>query len=337
MISRAMRNEHNNGFAGGMMVEDNKAIANSAYRQRGMDGWVPASTMAVRPMTAGARRGTDVSTCSPDADSQPMTKLARQIDGPVAVIGDVHGQVDELNDILDQLRDSPDFDERWVVFIGDLVDRGPDPKAAIDLYLEFSAEHPRTTAIAGNHEFAMAAALELIPTPEYSDWADRWCDHYGAEETFASYGAEFDDLDALHDAMPEPHRDWIADLPWCVEHPQYFFVHAGLDANQPFAMQRAVLHERDFTLTRPPWLCSKTFVNAGVPYDCRHTVVSGHVPLPAVHFGDRRILVDTTGGVEGDLSCVLLPEQIVITSGHAPPPKPTTPQPRKKGLFGFGT
>lgn len=262
--------------------------------------------------------------------------LPTEIDGPVAVIGDVHGQVDELADILDQLRDSPDFEDRWVVFIGDLVDRGPDPRRAIELFLEVHNEHPRTTAISGNHEFAMAAALELVPTPEYGDWAQRWCDHYGAEETFASYGAEFGDLDALYDAMPPTHRDWLVGLPWIVEHPQYLFVHAGLDPNQPLAMQRAVLHERDFSLTRPPWLCSKTFVHAGVPDDCRQTVVSGHVPVPAVHFGDRRILVDTTGGVEGDLSCVLLPEQIVITSGYSPPPEPTRPQPRKKsGLFGF--
>jgi len=266
-----------------------------------------------------------------------MVRFASKIDGPVAVVGDVHGQVDELQEILGKLEGSPDFEERWVVFIGDLVDRGPDPKGAVDLFLELQSRHPKTTAVAGNHEFAMAAALEVIPTPEYSDWADRWCDHYGAEETFASYGAEFGDLDALYESMPESHRQWLADLPWVVEHPRLLFVHAGLDANQPLAMQMAVLHERDFSLTRPPWLCSKTFVHGGVPFDCQHTVVSGHVPLAAVHFGDRRILVDTTGGVEGDLSCVLLPEQIVITSGYGPPPEPTRPQPAKKksGLFGF--
>jgi serine/threonine protein phosphatase 1 len=265
-----------------------------------------------------------------------MMTLPTEIDGTVAVIGDVHGQVEEVADILDQLRDSPDFEERWVVFIGDLVDRGPDPKRAIEQFLAFQEQHPRTTAISGNHEFAMAAALELIPTPEYSDWAQRWCDHYGAEETFASYGADFGDLDALYEALPQAHRDWLVGLPWIVEHPEYLFVHAGLDPNQPLAMQRAVLQERDFSLTRPPWLCSKSFVDAGVPDDCLQTVVSGHVPVPAVHFGDRRILIDTTGGVEGELSCVLLPEQIVITSGYSAPPEPTRPQPRKKtGLFGF--
>lgn len=269
-------------------------------------------------------------------DDDRMMLLPTEIDGPIAVIGDVHGQVEELDDILDQLRDSPEFDQRWVVFIGDLVDRGPDPRGAIERFLQLQAEHPRTAAIAGNHEFAMAAALELVPTPEYSDWAQRWCDHYGAEETFASYEVEFGDLDALHEAMPPAHREWLAALPWIVEHPHYLFVHAGLDPNQPLAMQRAVLHERDFSLNRPPWLCSKSFVDFGVPYDCRQTVVSGHVPVPSVHFGDRRILVDTTGGVEGDLSCVLLPEEIVLTSGYAPPPAPTRPQTAKKsGLFGF--
>jgi serine/threonine protein phosphatase 1 len=266
-----------------------------------------------------------------------MTPLDREIDGPVAVIGDVHGQVSELADILDQLRGSPDFERRWVVFIGDLVDRGPDPKGAIDLFLELRQEHPLTTAIAGNHEYAMAATLECIPTPEYCDWEQRWCDHYGAETTFDSYGADFDDVESLKSAVPQAHREFLADLPWAVEHPDFLFVHAGLDANQPFALQRAVLAERDFSLIRPPWLCSKSFVESGVPDDCPLTVVSGHVPMPAVRFGDRRILVDTTGGEHGDLSCVLLPEEIVITSGDDPPPPPIRAQPqrRKKRFFGL--
>ena len=66
------------------------------------------------------------------------------------------------------------------------------------------------------------------------------------------------------------------------------------------------------------------------------TVVSGHVPVSAVHFGDRRMLIDTTGGVQGELSCVLLPENIVITSGDEPPPQPTRPAPpKRRGMFGF--
>jgi serine/threonine protein phosphatase 1 len=241
-------------------------------------------------------------------------QFAREISGPVAVIGDVHGQVEEVAQILEQLRRLPDYDRRWIVFIGDLVDRGPDPKGALDLVTELMLHHPRTTAIAGNHELAMSAALGLVPTPDYSDWSLRWIDHYGSQATFGSYGVPFGDLEALREALPCSHQNYLANVPWCVEHPEYFFVHAGLEGHSPFAMQREILRARDFTLNRPQWLCSKSLPFEAPPRDCPHVVVSGHVRVPEVQVNNRRILIDTTGGEGGVMSCVLLPEMRIIGS-----------------------
>lgn len=262
--------------------------------------------------------------------------LETTITGPVAVIGDVHGQVEQLARILEQLRDLPDYDRRWIVFIGDLVDRGPDSKGAIELVLDLMLHHPRTTVVAGNHELAMAAALGLVETPEYSDWSGRWIDHYGSEATFRSYGLHAPDLAGLAAQLPRTHQELLAEAPWSVEHPEYFFVHAGLDPNSPFAMQREVLRARDFTLNRPPWLCSKRLPFEEPPRDCSQVVVSGHVKVPQVQFGRKRILVDTTGGEGGSLSCVLLPENKLIQS-H-PDARSTAsgsrPEPvKKKGWF----
>ena len=194
-----------------------------------------------------------------------------------------------------------------------------DPKGAIDRLLELQREHPATTAIIGNHELAMAGSLGLVPTPPYADWAVQWVQQYGAETTFASYGASHGDLVALKANLPAEHADFLANAPWLVEHPQALFVHAGLDPNQPFELQLRILRQRDFTLNRPPWLCSKTFVDNGVPADCPVMVVSGHVPVPEVIYRTNRLLIDTTGGRDGDLSCVLLPELVLITSRDAPP------------------
>lgn len=256
----------------------------------------------------------------------------QSISGPVAVIGDVHGQVDEVVRILDQLRRLPDYDRRWIVFIGDLVDRGPDPKGALDLVTELMLHHPRTTAIAGNHELAMSAAMKLVPTPEYSDWSSRWIDHYGSEATFHSYGVEFGDLQELRNALPASHQEYLADLPWSVEHPEYFFVHSGLDPNTPFSMQREILRARDFTLNRPQWLCSKSLPFEEPPRDCPHVVISGHVQVPDVQVTRKRVLIDTTGGQGGVMSCVLLPEMQVIRSDGRRQNATTAP-PQKKGWF----
>ncbi len=259
-----------------------------------------------------------------------------RIDGPVAVIGDVHGQVDQLEALLGQLRDMPDIERRWIVFIGDLVDRGPDPKGAIDIYLDLCREHKRTAAIAGNHELAMAAGLGYVPTPDYTDWPARWIDHYGSHSTFASYGAEFGNLEALRGEVPQSHQHFLANLPWLIEHPEFLFVHAGLDPDADLATQLAILRERDFTLNRPTWLCSKSLINGRLPEGCYQTVVSGHVPVPEVQFFPKRMLIDTTGGVGGHLSCVLLPEAYVVTSAGDGIRQPVVRQnqPAKKGWFG---
>lgn len=253
-----------------------------------------------------------------------MVGLEERIQGPVAVIGDVHGHAERLLTVVDRLRQRPDYQQRWIVLIGDLVDRGPDTKGVLDIVCDLLLEHPRTTIVCGNHELAMAGALQLIPTPDYADWPSRWLADYGAESTFLSFGVEPGDFGGLRASLSDQHAELLSQLPWCVEHPEYLFVHAGLDPHTPFDMQLRILRQKDFTLNRPAWLCSKSVVSAPVPADCPLTVVSGHARVPEVTIGPKRLLIDTTGGFEGDLSCVLLPENHIITSSHDPTPRMAT-------------
>ena len=245
-----------------------------------------------------------------------MSSTPTRIDGPVAVIGDVHGQTDKLRRIIAQLAKLPDMHRRWIVFIGDLVDRGPDPAGTVQLYCDLAQQHDKVTWLCGNHELAMAGSLDLFEYPDFVDFRSRWLNHYDSHTTFASYGVPHKDIAALREAMPEQHKQLLADLPWGIEHSDYLFVHAGLDRNMPFEMQVRILRERDYTLTHPPCLYSKEFILMGPPQDSPVTVVMGHVPIPRVQFSNGMIATDTTGGVGGDLSCVLLPENIVLTSGE---------------------
>jgi len=245
-----------------------------------------------------------------------MTNLKTKIQGPVAVIGDVHGQTDKLEIVIDKLKRLPDYEYRWIVFIGDFVDRGPDSKGTVDRVLKLIHDHPRTTAIAGNHEFAMSHALGWWPSRDGSSWSDRWVKHYDTEDTFESYGATAGDVSGLKQNVPVAHRDFLSNLPWCVEHPQLLFVHAGLNSNMSYETQLRILHQKDLSLNRPEWLCERSLTESDPPRDCPLTVVSGHVRYDEVQFRPKRILIDTTGGTDGDLSCVLMPERKVISSGE---------------------
>lgn len=244
-------------------------------------------------------------------------KFATKIDGPVAVIGDVHGQAERLERIVSRLRRRKDYQQRWIVLIGDLVDRGPDTNRVLECVLEVANEHPKTVVLCGNHELAMACSLGLIDAPPESGWLNRWLDHYGSESTFASYEVPFTDIHALRKAMPDPHLQLLSHLPWSVEHPDFFFVHSGLERNTPFDLQRRLLNDPDYTDRRPNWLCSKRLPFEDPPDDCSKTVVSGHAHVSRLVFARRRILLDTSGGLHGTLSCVLLPECQVLFSDAA--------------------
>lgn len=84
-----------------------------------------------------------------------MTALiAELVDGPLDIIGDVHGEPDVLRVLLDHLgyeRDGTHPAGRTVVFLGDLIDRGPDSPAVIEL-VRALIECGRAQCILGNHE-----------------------------------------------------------------------------------------------------------------------------------------------------------------------------------------
>ena len=75
--------------------------------------------------------------------------------GPIDIIGDIHGELDALNELLahlgyDQFGRHPE--QRTLVFLGDLIDRGPDSPGVIEKVsgLYFAR---RAQCIFGNHEF----------------------------------------------------------------------------------------------------------------------------------------------------------------------------------------
>jgi len=83
-----------------------------------------------------------------------MALVERLPEGPVDVVGDIHGEIDALLELLKRLgyrEDGSHPDGRRLVFVGDLVDRGPDSVAVV-LKVKELVESGNAFAVLGNHE-----------------------------------------------------------------------------------------------------------------------------------------------------------------------------------------
>jgi hypothetical protein len=81
--------------------------------------------------------------------------LLKSLDsGPIDIVGDIHGEIDALEALLERLgyrSNGSHPDNRRLVFIGDLVDRGPDSPGVVKRVRELVENHD-AQFILGNHE-----------------------------------------------------------------------------------------------------------------------------------------------------------------------------------------
>jgi serine/threonine protein phosphatase 1 len=215
--------------------------------------------------------------------------------------------------LLDFLTANGLHKSRWVVFLGDYVDAGPDTAGTIELLLAWASLHAQTTFLCGNHDLNLAKALGLVESPHQAYYLSRVPTRNAL--TLTSYGAR--GAAELAEKIPAAHKEFLVNLPWAVEHPDYLFVHAGLDPGEPFQEQLEQLKARDTTAFKPKWL-HDTDLAWSVPQDTEKAVVSGHTILRQPVVTERRILLDTGAGCGGSLTVILLPERVLLQVPPAP-------------------
>lgn len=215
----------------------------------------------------------------------------------IYAIGDIHGQVTMLREMLDLLRAEPLQESDTVIFLGDYIDRGEDTRAVIETLLAFREEHPNTIFLRGNHEQLMLDACEegapqRAPRAGYLMFGDmtlNWLQN-GGTDALDSY--QVDDYTVWFDQIPDKHWEFIRATRF--EHivDNYHFVHAGLlPSGQRWSMQGMGLDPR-------LWI-REEFLKSTVDFEGR-IVVFGHTPQmsgkPLVH--PNKIGIDT-GAVFG--------------------------------------
>ena len=141
-------------------------------------------------------------------------------------IGDIHGNLSALVDLLNQIRRECGRTDT-VVFLGDYIDRGPDSKGCVDAILEFRTEVPaEVLCLLGNHEDWM---LRSMRDHRSHSWllgmgALTTIDSYSTDaaltigEAVARLGAnvylerETLPYEVFFDSMPEDHRRFFESL-----------------------------------------------------------------------------------------------------------------------------
>jgi len=143
--------------------------------------------------------------------------IGRIFDGPLDVIGDVHGEIDALQVLLGRLgydRQGAHPDGRRLVSVGDLSDRGPDSPAVFRLVMGL-VQAGRAQVVAGNHE------LNLLRNEKKH--GNHW--FYGL--TFDPKHPEFGHCAAISEAEREPILRFIRALPIALEREDLRVVHAA--------------------------------------------------------------------------------------------------------------
>ena len=215
----------------------------------------------------------------------------------VYAIGDVHGCVHELEDLLEAIdKDAAgSSSEMHLVFLGDLVDRGPLSADVIGLLRTGPLPADVAHFIMGNHEEVM------IDCYEGAGDCEAWL-KYGGVETLESYGLKrkaildpaFDVSKAMRAEVPAAHIQFLKSFQDFVRLGDYLFVHAGIRPGIPAADQWS----RDLRWIRREFLDSSA--------DHGSMVVHGHTIVPDVEFRRNRIGVDTGCYLTGRLSAVVL-------------------------------
>ena len=160
-------------------------------------------------------------------------------DEEIFAIGDIHGRSDLLAALIDVAAHEPRRREkRTIVFVGDLVDRGPDSLGAIDLAIGAKARVGADDEIAlmGNHEAMMRLAMDPgAPWEDAIEALEGWIAN-GGDRTLAEFldaGERARDLDELLAAarasLPERVRAWLERLRASWRSGDLLFVHAGVN------------------------------------------------------------------------------------------------------------
>ena len=217
----------------------------------------------------------------------------------VYAVGDIHGRLDLLDSLLASIADDDrmrgDGVKTLYVFLGDLIDRGPDSRGVVQRLLDFSRSGVNARFLMGNHEQVFLRAMAD------DQRALRFLIRIGGRETLLSYGIteedyralDFDELAALAaEKVPQAHLDFLAGFENWIALGDYVFVHAGL---KPGVILEEQAHS-DLYWIRDEFLSHRESFG--------RMVVHGHSITEDIDVRSNRIGIDTGAFATGRLTAI---------------------------------
>ncbi|MFI5347390.1 MAG: metallophosphoesterase [Elusimicrobiota bacterium] len=199
--------------------------------------------------------------------------------GRTIVIGDVHGCLDELKDLLRAVAVKP---EDRLISVGDLICKGPDSLGVVD----WAMKTPNVECVLGNHELRFLNCWRRAVVPNVKPY-DR--------ETHEQFGARYEEC-----------MRYISRWPLTASGPGFLVVHAGFDPREGLEWQSNVslTTMRKLKDTDRPWYES---------YKDSTTVVFGHWAKPEPIVRRNAIGLDTGCVYGGALTALILPERRLVS------------------------
>ncbi|ROQ70374.1 polynucleotide 3'-phosphatase /polynucleotide 5'-hydroxyl-kinase /polynucleotide 2',3'-cyclic phosphate phosphodiesterase [Streptomyces sp. 840.1] len=227
----------------------------------------------------------------------------RHLTGPFDIIGDIHGCSSELETLLGKLgyADGAHPGGRTAVFVGDLVDRGPDSPGVLRRVMSMVSDG-NALCVPGNHENKLGRYLKGRKVQQT----------HGLAETIEQLERE----DAGDPQFRERVREFIDGLVshYVLDGGNLVVCHAGLPEKyhgrtsgrvRSHALYGETTGETDeFGLpVRYPW---------AEDYRGRAAVVYGHTPVPTTSWINNTICLDTGAVFGGKMTALRWPERELV-------------------------
>jgi serine/threonine protein phosphatase 1 len=213
-------------------------------------------------------------------------------------VGDVHGRVDLLEHILAKIH--ADLQRRpaprtLLVFVGDLVDRGPSSAQVIERLRCYRRDGVEPVFLLGNHEEVL---LRILAGD--SSVVDSWL-KFGGLQCLQSYGVTLARIrgrsaeqvvELVQATVPKEHVEFLETFADSCRFGDYLFVHAGIRPGVEVDQQS----QSDLRWIREPFLFDES--------DHGFVVVHGHTITDEVDERPNRIGIDTGAYRSGVLTAL---------------------------------